>query len=843
MATTEIERLLVRLVGDATSYQKMLKDAEKSSKRAATTIQAAGLKMQALAGHIKSVGVSMRRLGRSLAVRINAPLTIFGGLAVRAFAQFDQAMTESTSIMKVTEDQTKRMRDTAISLSGRVVQSPKELAESYFFLASAGLDAEQAMAALPQVAEFATAGAFDMALATDLLTDAQTALGLSSDDTAQNLKNLTRVADVFVKANQSANTSVQQVAEAMTADAGTASRNMGQSLETTVAILDAYASAGKKGAEAGNLFGRATRLLTKAARENGKVFDKFGIKVINEATGEYRNFIDIIADMERSFKGLTKPQRDLRLEQLGFAALAQKSITPLLGLSKVMKGYEKTLLDAGGATKEVADKQMKSFTNQMKLLKNQITIVGIEIGEILAPMLTKLSDLLQRGTAFWKELSLEVKKNTVTVLLIVAAVGPLLITMGGLVGLLGFAVSGISALIGVVGALLSPVVLATAAVVAFGGWVMWMTGITKIATEFLSDSFKKVFDGVGKAIKAGELKIAMKIMWEGLKEVWFGGLASINEATGGWLTKMVQGFLDSFKTIAKAWFGTQQFIAKKIVTARTETLKKNIAAVTEIQKEGTTVGIFGIKSALTPKEKESLKARKIDLQKQLVEAKFISSEAVKILEGEFEKKFKAVDAFFNKNKAFNSKELRDREAAAKAAKAALKEELDEKILATQKAANVAAAKAAADAGGVKLPVTPTIDPDAIPKIPTITAPVKFEIVKGVGVGSAEDLSRIAEFQAGAGMRRVSTKIPKMKEPGGLDPFRNIPIPGVPDIPFLPDPPEFHRRVPSRPDVAMPLPPEGTGIMGQSVIDLLTDIRDDARDKPGFDEVAESAGLE
>ena len=177
---TEVERLIVRLIGDSTSYEKMLRRAQ---------------------GLTKATAAKMKAIGTRMSLAVTAPIVGLGALATREFASFDKAMTESTSIMKVTEEQIKSMRETALSLSGQAVQGPTELARAYFFLASAGKNAEQSMALLPQLTQFATAGAFDLATATDLLTDAQSALGLSSKDVARDTENLTRVSDVLVKAN------------------------------------------------------------------------------------------------------------------------------------------------------------------------------------------------------------------------------------------------------------------------------------------------------------------------------------------------------------------------------------------------------------------------------------------------------------------------------------------------------------------------------------------------------------------------------------------------------------------------------------------------------------------
>jgi len=382
---------------------------------------------------LKNIGSRATALGANISLKVTAPIVALGTASVFAFGQFDEAITKSTAIMSgVTAELRREMEKTALVISGSSTTSAKDLGDAYFFLASAGLSAKQSIAALATVNQFAVAGQFDMALATDLLTDAQTALGLASKDAAENQKELLRISDVLVKANTIANASVQQFAESLTADAATAARGFGSSLETTVAVLAAYASAGKKGAESGNLFGRAVRLLTKAQRENGEVFKKFGIDVIDETTGKYNSLIDIIAQMEEAFKDLTKPQRDAALELLGFAALAQKSITPLLGLSDAMKEYEASVLSAGGVTAEITEKQLKSFNSQMKILFNQVTNVAIGIGKLLAPVVLFLNKILKAAIGLWEALPSFIKITTLVILGLVAAIGPLLIAFGTL---------------------------------------------------------------------------------------------------------------------------------------------------------------------------------------------------------------------------------------------------------------------------------------------------------------------------------------------------------------------------------------------------------------------------
>ena len=112
--------------------------------------------------------------------------------ATRQFIEFEDKLNQSLAIMQTTEEQQKAMARASrqVAIESRI--SASESAEAFFFLASAGLDAEQSISALPQVTKFAQAGMFDMALATDLATDSQSALGLTVQDAEQNLTNLTR---------------------------------------------------------------------------------------------------------------------------------------------------------------------------------------------------------------------------------------------------------------------------------------------------------------------------------------------------------------------------------------------------------------------------------------------------------------------------------------------------------------------------------------------------------------------------------------------------------------------------------------------------------------------------
>lgn len=308
-------------------------------------------------------------------------------LSVKAFADFDAAMVKSTAIMgNVSDAMRNDMSDAAREVAKTTTFSATQAAESFFFLASAGMDAATSIKALPKVSAFAQAGMFDMALATDLLTDAQSALGLSVDDTGQNIENLTRVSDVLVKANTLANASVQQFSEALTNKAGAALKIVNKDIEEGVAVLAAFADQGIKGDIAGSQLGIVLRdLSTKAIKFEGQ-FKSAGVAVFDSA-GNMNNMADIVGDLEGALTGMSDKVQKATLLQMGFSDKSLGSLQALLGTSDAIRGYEAALRSSAGTTEEVSRNQLEGFSAQLSLLKSKFVDIAIEIGSKLAPAL------------------------------------------------------------------------------------------------------------------------------------------------------------------------------------------------------------------------------------------------------------------------------------------------------------------------------------------------------------------------------------------------------------------------------------------------------------------------
>lgn len=311
--------------------------------------------------------------------------------AGQSYESLNKSMNRSLAIMgDVSKTMRHDMRRAAIDLSAEVNASASQIADSYFYLASAGLNAEQSLKALPVVAKFGQAGNFDLALATDLLTDAQSALGLTVKDTTKNIRNMTRVSDVLVRANTLANATVQQFSESLTNKAGAALRLVGKDIEEGVAVLAAFADQGIKGAEAGTGFGIVLRDLQTKAIKFESEFKKAGVSVFDSG-GEMRNMASIIGDLEDKMVGLSDQAKKTFLLDLGFSDKSVAFVQALVGVSDKIKDYESALRNADGATKSVAG----SMLTDLEKSTNKLSAAFQRLSENMAPIVGQIADLIE----------------------------------------------------------------------------------------------------------------------------------------------------------------------------------------------------------------------------------------------------------------------------------------------------------------------------------------------------------------------------------------------------------------------------------------------------------------
>ena len=227
------------------------------------------VKLTALGAKFKEMGSKLTAVGRGMSTYITAPLAGVGVASLKAGADFDTAMSQVAATSGKTVGDIKELRDFAKQMGSTTSFSATQAAQGLNYMALAGYDAETSMKMLPTVLDLAAAGAMDLADASDMVTDAQTALGLSLDDT-------TTLVDQMAKTSSKSNTSVSQMGEAILKIGGNAKNLSGGTRELSQ-VLGLLADNGIKGSEAGTHLRNIMLALNPTTEKAADAWNELGI--------------------------------------------------------------------------------------------------------------------------------------------------------------------------------------------------------------------------------------------------------------------------------------------------------------------------------------------------------------------------------------------------------------------------------------------------------------------------------------------------------------------------------------------------------------------------------------
>lgn len=334
-------------------------------------------------GKVFSVAAKTAAVGFSAAT---AGVVAFGKSAISAGSQFDSSMAQVAATMGTTVDQIGNLRDFAMEMGAKTAFSATEAADALNYMALAGYDSNEAMQALPNVLNLAAAGSIDLAYASDMVTDAQSALGLTMDESAQ-------LVDKMAMASSKSNTSVAQLGEAILTVGGTAKNLAGGTTELSTA-LGILADNGVKGAEGGTALRNVILSLSAPTDTAADALDALGVSVF-DAQGNMRSLNDIFGDLNTSLSAMTQGEQTQVLNKI-FNKVDLKSVNALLANTgerfDELSGY---IDNATGAAEKMAATQLDNLNGDVTLFKSALEGAQIVISDALTPY---LRDFVQLGT-------------------------------------------------------------------------------------------------------------------------------------------------------------------------------------------------------------------------------------------------------------------------------------------------------------------------------------------------------------------------------------------------------------------------------------------------------------
>ncbi|MCE5255157.1 MAG: phage tail tape measure protein [Actinomycetia bacterium] len=518
-----------------------------------------------LSTKLKGLGSSMSSIGKSLTAGVTLPVVATFGLAVKAAADFDTALSKIRSVTGMTADEISNMGDAAREMADGSTFSATQVADAMYWLADSTSTAADIQDYLAGAMDLAAASGSDLSETAQVLQGLMKAYNIEASESR-------RVTDILTAAFQNSLWSAEEFNTAMSYVAATASQ-MDIPLEETAAALDVMSRAGYEASTAGAALRMGLVNLVKPTAESSRALSKYGLTA------------DDVNPQVVGLQGALQNLHDANID----AADASKIFTveamgPMMSVIAASDDDFQTLVqnmkDSEGAAQEAADVMANSAAGKFKIFKDKLLDLGISIGEKLLPPLTRLLDnvVIPLFDAF-ENMPSGMQDMAIALAGIAAAAGPALMALGPMVSGLGSITGmlggggGLMSLLGGGGAaagaggLLGGVGLGTAAAVAAPVAAVAGVGAWAAMRDFDVDAMAQDVNGVAQFLGGIGDQIGQaigSIDWDALltKLATFGG--DVIDALGEWFGSIdwQQAFMDSANATLKVINGIIDWFEK-----------------------------------------------------------------------------------------------------------------------------------------------------------------------------------------------------------------------------------------------------------------------------------------
>ncbi len=410
----------------------------------------------------RKFGTNLKKMGRTLTTSVTLPIGIAGVAVVKMAADFEKSFSKIEGLVGIARNEVQAFTGDVLNLAVSAGRGPRELAEAMFFVTSSGMRGAEALGVLKLSAEAAASGLGHTEVVADLVTSAMNAYGPAVLSAQQ-------ATDALIATIREGKRPPQEIAESIGMVLPMASE-MGVTFQQVGAAIAAMSRTGTKAQTA--VVQLRQVLLTILQPAEGA---KLALKDMGTSAAEMRR--------EIKEKGL--------LAFLGFLREEMKNnsqaFTDVFGNVRALSGA----LDIMGKNAKVnagifermknnvgdADKAFAAASQTVSFKFNQalsgLKVIGIEMGNLLLPIVAKLLEKIKEGIKWFRGLSSETKKLTLFIFGLAAALGPALIVLGTLAF--------------VIGSISLPIIGVIAAIAALGAAFLWVAENWEAIIERISD--------------------------------------------------------------------------------------------------------------------------------------------------------------------------------------------------------------------------------------------------------------------------------------------------------------------------------------------------------------------
>lgn len=377
----------------------------------------------------KLLSDNMARRDANLARRGQLRGQLFDAVALGAvvaapakmYVDFERSITRAGALARATDSELAALTASARELGRSTLYTASQAAEGMQYLAMAGFDVNETIAAMPGMLNLALAGGTDLGRTADIASNILSGFKIPAAE-------MDRVSDVLVSAFTSSNTTLETLGETMKYVAPVASA-LGVSLEEAASMAGFLGSVGIQGSMAGTSLRAALLRLASPPKQAAESLRELGLAgdeeladlmdeidsgqlvlehlgiATKDAAGNMRPFLDILEDINKATQNMGSGDRIEVITKI-FGVRAAASMVELLdkagstvdkngkkivdsygNQSTALRAYIAKQEEAAGSAKRFADKMSDTTHGSLVAMKSALEDTSIAAGKMFSPAL------------------------------------------------------------------------------------------------------------------------------------------------------------------------------------------------------------------------------------------------------------------------------------------------------------------------------------------------------------------------------------------------------------------------------------------------------------------------
>lgn len=352
---------------------------DKMSKVIRDAVNTSNSEFDKMQNKIKNLASDLEKVGKAATI-VGGSLMAFSAANLKLAADFSASMTNVSTLIDTNVENFDAMKEEVLQIAKRTPVALDGLTSALYDIRSAGISANMQFEVLEKSAQLGLTGLGSTSEAVDLVTSSLNAFNLKG-------KEAEKLYDTIFKTVKFGKTTISGIAQGFGSVAGTvAASNI--KLDDYLAAVAALTTTGQPAAQAHHQLKAAIAGMLRETDDSKKVFNTLGVK-------SFKELIQKSGGMVNAFKAITNcvDGNESAILSLFGSTMAYNAV---LGLTtKQNKAYVETLNSMRYGTSLIDEGYQKQYNTEhamMQRLKNMSQVIGIQLGEALAPAFGKVLD-------------------------------------------------------------------------------------------------------------------------------------------------------------------------------------------------------------------------------------------------------------------------------------------------------------------------------------------------------------------------------------------------------------------------------------------------------------------